>query len=156
MDRNDVQTWVAGYELAWRTAGTEPLAGLFTDEATYRMSPWREPARGLAEIAALWEAERDGPDDQFTLATDVVAVDGEVAVVRAEVEYADPPRPWRDLWVLRFEDGRCREFEEWPFAPDQPDGHWVEPPGSGELVQQPGVDVVEEAAHGDRLGDERV
>ena len=31
---------------------------------------------------------------------------------------------WRDLWVLRFDDdGRCLAFEEWPFAPDQPDGH---------------------------------
>jgi hypothetical protein len=31
---------------------------------------------------------------------------------------------WRDLWVLRFDaDGRCTAFEEWPFVPDQPDGH---------------------------------
>ena len=40
------------------------------------------------------------------------------------VEYADPPQPWRDLWVLEFaEDGRCSAFEEWPFAPKQDDGH---------------------------------
>ena len=41
---------------------------------------------------------------------------------RVEVVYAH--ERWRDLWVLRFDDdGRCRAFEEWPFAPDQPDGH---------------------------------
>jgi len=40
------------------------------------------------------------------------------------VEYAASGRPWRDLWVLRFAaDGRCSSFEEWPFAPGQPDGH---------------------------------
>jgi len=28
------------------------------------------------------------------------------------------------MWVLRFtQDGRCASFEEWPFAPDKPDGH---------------------------------
>lgn len=27
---------------------------------------------------------------------------------------------YRDLWIVRFdEDGRCREFEEWPFWPDK-------------------------------------
>ncbi len=124
MDRNDVQAWVRDYERAWRTAGTETLGQLFTDDATYRMSPWREAVRGLDEIARLWEAERAGPDEQFTLATSVLAVDGEVAVVRAEVEYARPSAPWRDLWVLSMEpDGRCRAFEEWPCSPDQPDGH---------------------------------
>ncbi len=124
MDRNDVLDWIAEYERAWRSAGTEPLGALFAEDATYRMSPWREPARGLAEIARLWEAERDGPDERFTLATTVVAVDGEVAVVCAEVEYAASSTRWRNLWVLRLDArGRCREFEEWPFSPEWPEGH---------------------------------
>ena len=41
------------------------------------------------------------------MTSEVVAVEGDVAVVRAQVEYADRSR-WRDLWVLRFAaDGRC-------------------------------------------------
>lgn len=53
-----------------------------------------------------------------------VAVDGDTAVVRVQVDYARPESGrWRDLWVLRFAtDGRCVHFEEWPFAPDQPGG----------------------------------
>ena len=116
--------WVAAYERHWRSPGTEQLGELFTDDATYLMSPWEEPSRGLAAIGQLWVAERDGPDELFTLTSEVVAVDGAVAVVRAEVEYAATGNRWRDLWILRFaEDGRCEAFEEWPFAPDQPDGH---------------------------------
>jgi hypothetical protein len=40
-------------------------------------------------------------------------------VVRVEVEYGDPlTNEYRDLWVMRYAgDGRCRSFEEWPFAP---------------------------------------
>ena len=55
------------------------------------------------------------PDEVFTLATDILAVDGPTAVVRAEVRYGDPPRQkYRDLWDLRLAgDGRCAWFEEW-------------------------------------------
>ncbi|HEY8526801.1 MAG TPA: nuclear transport factor 2 family protein [Acidimicrobiales bacterium] len=125
MDRAAVEAWVAGYERAWRTAGTEPLAELFTPDVSYFMSPWREPVEGLDRLGPWWESEREGPDEPFTMTSEVVAVDGDTAVVRVAVEYhRDPPTRWRDLWVLRFDgEGRCRVFEEWPFAPGQPDGH---------------------------------
>jgi uncharacterized protein (TIGR02246 family) len=125
VSRDDVRRWVDRYQRAWRTAGTATLADLFTEDATYLVSPWAEPLRGLAAIGELWEAERDGPDEAFTMRSEVVAVEGDTAVVRAEVDY-DVGRsgPWRDLWVLRFDEaGLCRGFEEWPFAPEQADGH---------------------------------
>ena len=121
MDREGVETWVAGYERAWRTAGIEPLRELFSEDATYRMSPFEEAATGLAEIGALWERERKSADEEFTMAREIVAVDGDTAVVRLEVRYGGAERlQYRDLWVLRFAtDGRCRELEEWPFWPGQ-------------------------------------
>lgn len=125
MDRADVVGWIAGYEEAWRSPGTVRLGALFTEDATYLPSPWSRPRHGLAAIAELWEAERDGPDEAFTMQDEIVAIDTErsTAVVRLEVTYGDGGH-WRDLWVIRFApDGRCEAFEEWPFAPDQPDGH---------------------------------
>ena len=56
-----IEAWIAAYERAWRTAGTESLRELFAEGATYRMSPYEEPASGLAEIGALWERERRAP-----------------------------------------------------------------------------------------------
>jgi hypothetical protein len=125
MDREAVARWVDEYERAWRTAGTEALADLFAAHVSYRVSPWAAPIGGIDALAAFWEDGRDGHDEAFTMASEVVAVDGLVAVVRVSVDYvADEVNRWRDLWVLRFdEDGRCSGFEEWPFAPDQPDGH---------------------------------
>jgi ketosteroid isomerase-like protein len=117
-----VDAWVAAYERAWRAAGTEPLRDLFTADATYRMSPYAEAATGLDEIEALWEREREGPEESFEMRSEVVALDGDTAVVRVEVRYG-PPRhsEYRDLWIVRLgPDGRCREFEEWPFWPGQP------------------------------------
>jgi ketosteroid isomerase-like protein len=122
MRRTDVEAWVAGYERAWRTAGTSGLGELFTDDAVYRTSPYEEPVVGLPAIAQMWEGERDGPEEPFTMASDAVAIEGDVAVVRVEVAYGGPvPREYRDLWVIRFaRDGRCAAFEEWPFWPAQP------------------------------------
>ncbi len=130
MERAAVQRWVEDYERAWRTAGTDGLSRLFRPDATYLVSPWARPVEGLAAISELWETARDGPDEPFTMASEIVAVDGDTAVVRVAVSYGRPDgRRWRDLWVLRFDDeGRCVAFEEWPFAPGQDDGHGELPP----------------------------
>jgi len=121
-DRASVEQWVADYERVWRTPGTDAVPEIFTEDATYLVSPWAEPFVGTERIEHLWDDEREGPDESFTMSSEVVAVDGDTAVVRVAVEY--PEQRWRDLWVLRFAaDGRCEHFEEWPFAPDQPSGH---------------------------------
>jgi hypothetical protein len=125
MDLESVRSWVERYEQAWRTPGTDVLADLFVEDASYLASPWAAPVRGMAELRRWWDAERSGPAEHFTFTWEAVAVEGDTAVVRVEVDYADQESGrWRDLWVIRFaDDGRCRAFEEWPFAPDQPDGH---------------------------------
>jgi len=119
MTREQAEAWIAGYERAWRAAGTEALGELFTPDATYLQGPYAEPVVGLAAIASMWEAEREGPDEAFRMTSDVVAVDGATAVARLEVHYGDPVwQQWRDLWVIRFaDDGRCAAFEEWPVSP---------------------------------------
>lgn len=126
MDRAAVEQWVADYERLWRTPGTDGLAELFLPDASYRPSPWAQPIEGLGAIARFWDAERDTAAEDFTMSSDVVAVERRTAVVRVSVRYGAPPGSsrWRDLWVIRFaRDGRCSAFEEWPFAPGQPDGH---------------------------------
>jgi ketosteroid isomerase-like protein len=128
MNRSDVERWVESYELAWRTAGTDGLADLFSPGASYLPSPWGAPVEGLAAIAGFWEDEREGPDESFTMAREILAVDDTTAVVRVSVDYDGGEtalaQRWRDLWVIRFDDdGRCVAFEEWPFARGQRDGH---------------------------------
>ncbi len=121
-DRATISRWLADYEAAWRAPGTEDLAGIFTSDATYRHSPYEEPVDGLDAIRRMWDEDRDGPDEVFTLATEILAVDGPTAVVRAEVRYGDPVRQeYRDLWIMQIrDDGRCSSFEEWPYWPGRP------------------------------------
>src|SRR4029450_9504558 len=76
MDRAGLQAWVALYGRAWRTPATELLAELFAPEATYQTAPFEEPFQGLPAIAAMWEAEREGPEEVFAIDSEVVGGEG--------------------------------------------------------------------------------
>jgi SnoaL-like domain len=130
MDTTGFLSWLDAYESAWRSPGTDGLRRIFAADAVYLKSPYAEPIVGLDAIAVMWEEERDGPDEAFTMSREVVAVSGDVGVSRVEVAYGEPVRQhYRDLWVVRFDD-MCLavHFEEWPFWPphdpssDAPEG----------------------------------
>jgi ketosteroid isomerase-like protein len=133
MDRAQLSEWLAAYERAWRTAGTEVLADLFTDDAAYSTAPYENPHRGLAAIARMWETERASPDEDFSMSSEIVAVEGDAGVVRVEVGYRAGAeregrsnrqrREYRDLWIVRLNDSAlCFHFEEWPFWPSDQRG----------------------------------
>jgi ketosteroid isomerase-like protein len=120
LDHSQLSEWIASYERAWRTAGTDQLGELFTADATYSAGPFEPTIRGMDEIARMWEAERKGPDEPFRMTSEIVAVEGDTGVSRMEVWYDGPPAlHYRDLWIVRLDDsGRCTHFEEWPFWPE--------------------------------------
>jgi len=57
LDRAQLTNWLAGYERAWRSPGTDLLAELFAEDASYSTAPYENPHRGLGEIAKMWEEE---------------------------------------------------------------------------------------------------
>ena len=77
LNRAELRDWIAGYERVWRTPGTDALAELFADDASYSTAPYGETHRGLEAIAALWDREREGPDEAFEMTAEVVAVEGD-------------------------------------------------------------------------------
>jgi hypothetical protein len=123
MDRVQLTDWIERYERAWRTPGTDVLGDLFAEDATYSTGPYENPHRGLPAIARMWEAERIGPDEEFEMSAEVIAVESDTGVARIEVQYGAPKdKAYRDLWIVRLEEsGLCSHFEEWPFWP--PDQH---------------------------------
>src|SRR5688500_10946933 len=81
-DRVAVTDWVARYERAWRSPGTDALGELFTEGASYSPSPWARPIEGLEAIRRFWDAARRGLDEGFRMQSEILAIDGQVAVVR--------------------------------------------------------------------------
>jgi hypothetical protein len=117
VNRDELAEWLVAYERAWRTRGTDVLAELFAPDATYKTAPYERRCDGLAQISGLWEREREGHDEVFTMDSEIVALEGDTGVVRVQVRYGDPVEDeYRDLWIIRFDQaGRCAAFEEWPF-----------------------------------------
>jgi mannose-6-phosphate isomerase-like protein (cupin superfamily) len=122
LDATRFLAWLDDYERLWRTGGTDGLPSLFADDAQYLSSPVEQPVVGLEAIATLWDAQRDGPDDVFTMTREVVAITDSTGVARVVVRYGDPlEQEYIDLWVVRFDDSdRAVHFEEWPFWPGKP------------------------------------
>lgn len=123
----DIQDWIDRYVDAWRSSDSAKLANIFSNDISYRVSPWKPPLKGLLELEKFWEQARTGPDEIFELQSYIVAIEDKIAVVRIEVKYAnDTPSDWRDLWIITFdENSLCVSFEEWPFSSEQEDGQSI-------------------------------
>ena len=112
MTHADVQAWLDSYVAAWRSNDAKAIAALFTPEATYAYAPWREPLHGVDAIVADWRAEPDEPGDWSATYAPLV-VEGDVAVATGETVYRNEGKTYSNMFVLKFEDGRCAAFVEW-------------------------------------------
>jgi hypothetical protein len=50
----ELADWIEGYARAWEQDDADLLLTLFTEDASYRSSPFREPNRGHDGIRAYW------------------------------------------------------------------------------------------------------
>ncbi len=118
MDHAQVMSWVQAYEDGWRAQDVEAVRRLFSEQASYRRSPYDAPLVGHRAIEEFWRD--DG--GTFTISARPVAVEAATAVVRVVVRYGDPvAQEYTDLWLLRFAtDGRVEDFEEWAYWPGRP------------------------------------
>jgi ketosteroid isomerase-like protein len=114
VDRAGVERWIEAYRQAWKTDDPEDIAALFTEDATYSPFPWpREKNRweGRDTIVQRWIGHGDSKLS-WRFEHDVLAVDGDAAVVEGWTDYDD--EAFANVWLIRFaDDGRAREFREW-------------------------------------------
>ncbi|MEA2647151.1 MAG: hypothetical protein QOE92_2234 [Chloroflexota bacterium] len=114
MTKADLDAWVARYVAAWDSNDRDEIAALFTDDAEYLTTPFREPWRGAAAIVDGWLERRDEPGDH-AFRHEVVGIDGDLGFVQGWTDYPgqDPPA-YVNLWVIRLTgDGRASSFTEW-------------------------------------------
>lgn len=115
MDRPGFERWLDAYFAAWESNDPEDVGALFTEDAVYRLGPFRTPWVGRDEIVRRWVA---GGVDDVHHRYEVLAVEGEVGVARWRATTqlpGDPVRVEQDgvLVITLAPDGRCREHAEW-------------------------------------------
>ena len=130
MDRAGAERWMEAYRNAWTTNAPDDIAALFTEDVSYSPYPWPRGERvwkGRDVVVSEW-IERGDPDGGWRFDHQVVAVDGDTAVVEgwtyydptAETAYEDA---YANIFVIRFtDDGRARSFAEWWVQRPVPEG----------------------------------
>ncbi len=129
----ELADWVEGYRRAWEERDPEAVVALFTEDASYRSSPFREPPNlGHDGIRAYW-ARATASQEDVEVEMGEPLVDGNVVAVewwtrmRSEGEEVTLV----GCLLLRFAaDGRCEDLREyWNFeggrlSPHEEWGSW--------------------------------
>jgi nuclear transport factor 2 (NTF2) superfamily protein len=115
VDQTALEDWLARYGRAWETADPDAAAALFTEDATYRESPFDEVMEGREAIRRYWQ---EIPETQRDISFGWEIVDTDPVVVRWRASYSrlrDGSRITLDgVFLLRFdESGLCRTLREW-------------------------------------------
>ena len=106
----DAAAWADRYFRAWKTNDAALVASLFAEDAVYFYGPFREPALGREEIVRRWV--ENAPASDVVTAHEIVAVNGDTAVIHWAVSFADTAMD--GVLIVTFDDGgRCREHREW-------------------------------------------
>jgi uncharacterized protein (TIGR02246 family) len=115
MSKMEITEWLQSYARAWQTADDELVASLFTEDARYRSTPFREPFVGHAEIRAYWRRATE-TQSETRVRIGRPFIDGDRVAVEwwaTMVDDGDPITPPGCL-ILRFaSDGRCLDLREY-------------------------------------------
>jgi hypothetical protein len=126
----ELADWIEGYRRAWEEKDSGLLLSLFTEDASYRSSPFRQPNLGHDGIRAYWERAA-GSQSGVEVRMGAPVVEGNVAVVEWWTTMDDADDGVITLvgcLLLQFaEDGRCCDLREYWNASDgrlQPHEEW--------------------------------
>lgn len=88
----DLDRWIRSYGEAWERADEDLIVSLFTEDATYRSSPFRDPYHGHAEIRAYWRRGAGGQHETR---------------VRMGAPFVDRDRVAVEWWTTMIDDGKA-------------------------------------------------
>jgi limonene-1,2-epoxide hydrolase len=111
----DVNDWIEQYGRAWETADEGLIVSLFSDDAVYRSSPFREPHVGHKQIRAYWRRGTGGQRETRVLMGRPFVDGNRVAVEWWTTMIDDGEETTLSVCLLlRFGlEGRCVELREY-------------------------------------------
>lgn len=122
----DVQAWIAAYGRAWHNGDADAVVAIFSEDAVYRSSPFREPHAGSDGIRAYWESVTSAQEGlELRFGTPVVEGDRAAVEWWAIVTEDGKETTYPGILMLRFApDGRCAELREcWHGQPGRVEPH---------------------------------
>lgn len=111
------ERWLAAYKTAWEERDPAAAGALFTEDATYRETPFVAPFEGRAAIETYW-AGAVASQRAIAFSSELIACTGREAIahwhVAFTVEPKDQPIQLDGIFRLRFaSDALVDRLEEW-------------------------------------------
>jgi ketosteroid isomerase-like protein len=117
MESSRFEHWLMRYKQAWETRDPDAAVELFTPDATYRVTPFREPEWYQDGIRRYWtRVTADQRNVQFQ--STMLATNGDTGICHWHCEF-DLESTGGHLeidGIFVFDllpDGRCQKFQEW-------------------------------------------
>lgn len=117
IDERAFANWLDRYRQAWEQRDPAAASALFTEQATYRETPYDPPFEGRAEIEAYWAKAVAGQRDvRFT--SDILACSGDRGISRWHATFnaveGGATIDLDGIFLCRFaDDSLVAAFEEW-------------------------------------------
>jgi hypothetical protein len=115
LSRDDFAAWLGRYIEAWRAHDPALIGELFSDDCSYSYRGGHDAIVGREAIVKAWLDEEE--PGSWTAHYEPLAIDDQVHVAIGWTRYFDEARNLRDeysnVFVCRFEGGRCSSFSEW-------------------------------------------
>lgn len=113
----DLTRWLEAYGKAWEQKSPDAAAALFTEDASYRQTPYEDPFPGRAAIREYWTsitADQTGIDFSF----EPIAVSGMTGIAQWSTRFrtisGDTPVELNGVFVLEFADPeQVSALREW-------------------------------------------
>jgi ketosteroid isomerase-like protein len=109
--------WLGAYKQAWETRDPDAAESLFTEDATYQVTPFTEPNQGRQGIRNYWSRVTTNQRD-VRFGFQMLATNGDTGVARWNVVFTEVPEGVSNeldgIFVFTLTpEGRCQEFKEW-------------------------------------------
>ena len=111
------EQWLTRYKHAWETRDPDAAQAIFSDNATYRVTPFREPEMYRSGIRDYWvRATTEQRNVQFGY--EMLATNGDTGICRwnCRFDVHDDGRHVEIDGIFVFvltDDGLCSQFQEW-------------------------------------------
>lgn len=90
MDRESFEQWLTLYGVAWRERDAARAASLYAEDATYQVTPFQEPFRGLVAIQEYWKGVTS-TEENIEFEYQVLAVNSEYGIAHWRASFVRVP-----------------------------------------------------------------
>jgi hypothetical protein len=116
-DRGAFKSWLDAYGKAWESRDAEAAAALYTENGTYRETPFVEPMRGRKAIFEYW-SNVARTEENVKFGYEILVASRELNIARWSASFVIVPQGLKTkldgIFVISLdEQGRCTSLREW-------------------------------------------